>query len=75
MTNFDDLTARIIDKLDILDEKIDKLCIWKTEMEVQWKNHMDELDKKTRGKEKRIYYVVALFSIGFTIQEIIRSIL
>jgi len=70
-----DIEERIIDKLDTLDEKIDKLCLWKTQMEAEWKNHTEELEKKSVGKEKRFYYIIALMGVGFTIQEIIRSLL
>jgi len=75
MTEFDDLTKRIIDKLDTLDDKIDKLCVWKTEMETEWKNHMNTIEQKAVGKEKRFYYIIALMGVGFTLQEIIRSVL
>lgn len=73
--NFDDMTNRIIDKIDKMDEKIDKLCQWKTKMEVQWNTHMEELDRKSQQKEKRFYYIIALMGVGFTVQEIIRSFL
>jgi len=73
--DFDDMTKRIIDKLDILDDKIDKLCVWKTEMEVEWKNHMKELDDRSKGKEKKFYYVIAAMGIIFTATQILQGVL
>lgn len=75
MSEWDDMTKRIIDKLDILDDKIDKLCLWKIEMEVEWKNHMKKIEDRTKGKERRFYYIIALMGIAFTVQEIIRSVI
>lgn len=73
MSNFDDLTNRIINKLDILDQKIDDLCTWKVKMETEWKNHIAIIEKKSVNKEKRFYMIIALMGVAFTIQEIVRS--
>jgi len=74
-TNFDDMTARIIDKLDVMDDKIDKLCIWKTEMQTEWKNHKEEQDRRINNKDKRFYVIIAVMGVGFATVELIQSIL
>ena len=75
MTNLDDMTKLILDKLKILDEKIDKLCIWKTEMEVQWENHMKEIESKQQNKDRKFYVIIAAMGISFTIIEVIQGFL
>lgn len=73
--DFDDMTNRIIDKLDILDDKIDKICLWKETMSTEWKTHMKEQDRKNRGKEKRFYYLIGLMGVAFTIFEVMKELL
>ena len=75
MTEFDDLTKRIIDKLDILDEKIDKLCLWKERMEVEWENHQEDIESKQQNKDKRFYVIIAAMGISFTIIEVVQGFL
>lgn len=70
-----DFESRVIETLDELREKVTDLCIWKTKMETEWKNHMNDLEQKTLSKERRFYYIIALMGIGFTVQEIIRGLL
>ena len=75
MSEWDDLTKRIIDKLDILDEKIDKICLWKERMEVEWKAHQEEIDTKQTNKDKRFYIIIAAMGISFTIIEVVQGFL
>ena len=75
MSEWDDLTKRIIDKLDVLDEKIDKICIWKTEMQVQWENHIKEMETKQQNKDKKFYIIIAAMGISFTIIEVVQGFL
>jgi len=73
--NFDDMTTRIIDKLDILDDKIDKLCQWKTQMETEWKTHTAQLQSKSENKEKKFYIIIAIMGVFFTLVEVMPAIL
>ena len=75
MTDFDDVTKRILDNLDKIDDKLDDLCTRMTKVESNLDNHFKDIDKRQKGKERKFYYIIALMGIGFTIQEIIRSIL
>jgi len=75
MTNFDDLTNRILNNMDKMDNKLDDLCGRMTKVEASLDNHYKNIDKKAKSKERRFYYIIALMGIGFTVQEIIRSIL
>ena len=75
MTDFDDVTKRILDNLDKIDDKLDGLCNRMTKVESNLENHFNDIDKRQKGKERKFYYIIALMGIGFTIQEIIRSIL
>jgi len=68
-----DIQERILDKLDILDEKVDKICLWKESMSTEWKNHMEEQDAKSKGKERKTYYLIALMGVGFTLFEMIKE--
>ena len=70
-----DFEERVIDTLDELRQKMNDLCMWKTKMETEWANHMNHIEKKAVDKEKRFYYIIALMGVGFTVQEIIRSLL
>lgn len=73
--DFDDLTKRILDKMDSIENKTDDLCNRMTKVEASLDNHYNNIDKKAKNKEKRFYYIIALMGVGFTVQEIIRGLL
>ena len=75
MTEFDDVTKRILDNLDKIDDKLDDLCTRMTKVESNLENHFKDIDNRQKGKERKFYYIIALMGIGFTVHEIIRSIL
>ena len=75
MTDFDDLTKRILDNLDKIDDKLDDLCTRMTKVESNLDNHFKDIDKRQKGKERKFYYIIALMGIGFTVQEIIRGLI
>lgn len=50
MTDFDDLTNRILDKMDEMEKKIDNLCNRMTKVEINLDNHFKELDQKKRSQ-------------------------
>ena len=73
--DFDDLTKRILDNMDKIGDKVDNLCTRMTEVESKLDNHFDDINKKTKNKERKFYYIIALMGVGFTVQEIIRGLL
>ena len=73
--DFDDLTKRILDNMDKIGDKVDNLCNRMTEVENKLDNHFTEIDKKSKDKERRFYYIIALMGVAFTFQEIIRGLL
>lgn len=74
MTNFDDLTNRVLDKLDILDTKIDDLCNWKVKMQTEWQAHSKSSEEKEAKKEKKFYYIVAIMGIAIAMFEIASNV-
>ena len=73
--DFDDLTKRILDNLDSINDKVDDLCGRMTKVEVNLDNHFKEIESKQNAKDKKFYYVIALMGVGFTIFEIIKELL
>ena len=74
MTNFDDLTNRVLDKLDVLDSKIDDLCNWKVKMQTEWQAHSNMSAEKEAKKEKKFYYIVAIMGIAIAMFEIASNV-
>jgi hypothetical protein len=74
MTNFDDLTNRVLDKLDILDVKIDDLCNWKVKMQTEWAAHSKSSEDREIKKEKKFYYIVAIMGVAIAVFEIASNI-
>ena len=75
MTDFDDLTNRILDKMDEMEKKIDNLCNRMTKVEINLDNHFKELDQKKESNEKKFYYIIAIMGVSFTIYEIVKGLL
>jgi hypothetical protein len=75
MTEFDDLTKRILSRLDSLDEKIEKLCERVMKVEYELKSHLKERERKQEHKEKKFYIVIACMGIAFTIIEIYQNVI
>ena len=73
MTEFDDMTKRILDRLDSLDEKIEKLCERVMKVEYELKSHLKVIEKKQVNKEKKFYVVIACMGIAFTLIEIYQN--
>ena len=70
-----DFEERVMDKFDNIEVILRNLCDRTTKVEASLENHYNNIDKKAKSKERRFYYIIALMGIGFTIQEIIRSLL
>jgi hypothetical protein len=75
MTDFDDLTNRILDKMDEMEKKIDNLCNRMTKVEINLDNHFKELDQKKEANEKKFYYIIAIMGVSFTIYEVVKGLL
>ena len=75
MTDFDDLTNRILDKMDEMEKKIDNLCSRMTKVEINLDNHFKELDQKKEANEKKFYYIIAIMGVSFTIYEVVKGLL
>ncbi len=78
--NFDDLTNRILDRLDAFEVKFDITCAnisqMKTDLLLLTKtvdSHLNETKAKASNKEKRVYYVLGLMAIVLTGIEIFRG--
>jgi hypothetical protein len=73
--DFDDLTNRILDKMDEMEKKIDNLCNRMTKVEINLDNHFKELDQKKEANEKKFYYIIAIMGVSFTIYEVVKGLL
>ncbi len=73
MTEFDDMTKRILDKLDKIDEAIDSLCGRMLRVEIDLKNHFKSIEKKQRSKDRRFYIIIAGMGILFTVVQVLQS--
>ncbi len=71
--DFDDLTKRILDNLDNINEKVTDLCDRMTKVEINLDNHFNEIESKQNAKDKKFYFVIALMGIGFTLFEIVKE--
>jgi hypothetical protein len=74
MTEFDDLTKRILDKLDATDEKIDDLCGRMMKIEIELKSHFDDIEAKQAGKDRKFYIVIGAMATAFTAFEIFQNL-
>jgi len=73
MTEFDDMTKRILDKLDITDVKIDDLCGRMMKMEIELKSHFDDIEKKQAGKDRKFYIIIGAMATAFTSFELLQG--
>ena len=73
MTEFDDLTKRILDKLDGFEEKIEDLCDRLMKVEFELNNHFKEQEEKRSNKDRKFYIIIAGMGITFTAVEIIQN--
>jgi hypothetical protein len=75
MTEFDDLTKRILDKLDATDEKIDDLCGRMMKIEIELKTHFDEIEAKQSGKDRKFYIIIGVMATCFTLFELLQGVI
>lgn len=75
MTEFDDMTKRILDKLDTFDEKLDDLCVRMIKVEYDLRGHFLDIDRRNTNKEKKFYIVISTMAIVFTAFEVFQNIM
>ena len=74
MTEFDDLTKRILDRLDTFEEKIEKLCERLMKVEYELNTHFKEIENKQSNKDRKFYIIIAGMGIIFTMVEVIQNL-
>ena len=75
MTDFDDLTKRILDRLDTFEEKIEALCERLMKVEYELNHHFKEIEDKQSNKDRKFYIIIAGMGITFTMVEILQNII
>ena len=75
MTEFDDLTKRILDRLDTFEEKIEKLCERLMKVEYDLNHHFKDIEDKQSNKDRKFYIVIAGMGILFTMVQVLQNIL
>ena len=75
MTEFDDLTKRILDKLDGFEEKIENLCERLMKVEYELNSHFKEIEDKQSNKDRKFYIIIAGIGITFTVVDILQNII
>jgi hypothetical protein len=75
MTEFDDLTKRILDRLDTFEEKIEKLCERLMKVEYDLNHHFKDIEDKQSNKDRKFYIVIAGMGILFTMVQVLQNII
>tara|TARA_R110000824_G_scaffold73064_8_gene186221 strand:+ start:256 stop:483 length:228 start_codon:yes stop_codon:yes gene_type:complete len=73
MTEFDDLTKRILDRLDTFEEKIEKLQERLMKVEYELNTHFKDIENKQSNKDRKFYVIIAGMGIIFTLVEVIQG--
>ena len=73
MTDFDDLTKRILDRLDTFEEKIEALCERLMKVEYELNTHFKDIENKQSNKDRKFYVIIAGMGILFTLVEVIQG--
>lgn len=79
--NFDDLTNRILDRLDKFEDKFDTTCSTISQLKgdfnllkQQLNTHLEEKEKQAANSNRKFYIIMALMGTGFTIFEVIQGL-
>ena len=75
MTEFDDLTKRILDRLDTFEDKIEKLCERLMKVEYELNHHFKDIEDKQSNKDRKFYIVIAGMGIIFTMVQVLQNII
>ncbi len=73
MMSFDDMTKRILDKLDKIETDIDDICGRLMRVELDLKNHFKQIERKQKSKDRKFYLVIAGMTITFLIVEVFQN--
>jgi len=73
MTEFDDMTKRILDKLDKIEDNIDDICARLIKVELQLKNHFKDIERRQKCKDRKFYIVIAGMGVIFMIVEVMQN--
>ena len=74
MTEFDDLTKRILDRLDTFEEKIEKLQERLMKVEYELNTHFKDIENKQSNKDRKFYIIIAGMGILFTVVEVMQGL-
>ena len=79
--NFDDLTNRILNRLDKFEDKFDNTCNTISQLKsdfnllkLQLDSHLEEKEKQAVNNNRKFYIIMALMGTGFTIFEVIQGL-
>ena len=72
--SMDDITKRLLDKIDKLQDQIQILCDRATRQELALTDHFSDLKRSEGNRERKFYYVIALMDIAFTVFQLIQSL-
>jgi len=73
MTEFDDMTKRILDKLDKIESDIDDICGRLMRVELNLKAHFNEIARRQKTKDKKFYVVIAVMTMIFLVVEVYQN--
>ena len=71
--SFTDLEQRILDKIDRLEEKLDKTCDTVTKLKQSYELHIENREKAENKRNKRNYLLIGGIGLILTILEMWRS--
>ena len=69
-----DVEARIFEKLDKIEDRLNDLCIRITAMENEYNSHISDMEKKQANKLRRRDYTLAIMAVGLTVIEVCRTL-
>ena len=69
-----DVEARIFEKLDKIEDRINDLCVRLASVESEYNSHIEEIQRQQNSKLKRRDYTLAIMAISLTIIELCRSL-
>jgi len=71
--SFDDMTKRILDKLDKIEVDIDGICGRLMTVENDLKNHFKQIERRQKSKDRKFYLVIAGMTVIFLTVEVFQN--
>ena len=71
--SFDDMTKRILNKLDSIENNIDDICGRLMRVEIDLKNHFKQIERKQKSKDRKFYIVIGIMGAVFAGVEILQN--